>query len=68
MEWNRGRGTRAVKRALRRNRNDRVAVCPAVIIEKPSARRTEERGGGGGGVGEVGMNAILHTAMQASER
>lgn len=60
MEWNRGRGTRAVKRALRRNRNNRVAVCPAVIIEKPSVRRTEER--------EVGMNAILHTAMQASER
>lgn len=33
-QWNRGRGTRAVKRALRRNdRNERVVV--AVVIEKP---------------------------------
>lgn len=32
-QWNRGRGTRAVKRALRRNdRNERVVV---VVIEKP---------------------------------
>lgn len=36
VEWNRGRGTRAVKRALRCNRNDRVAACSAVIIEKPT--------------------------------
>lgn len=33
-QWNRGRGTRAVKRALRRNdRNERVVVV--LVIEKP---------------------------------
>lgn len=46
-QWNRGRGTRAVKRALRRNdRNERVVVV--LVIEKP-------RGGEGMGRGSTSL-------------